>query len=440
MPFFTPDSSLVFDVVASPNHGERAGGRAADMIILHYTGMQDAQEALLRLCTESSGVSSHYVVMEDGRIIQCVPEDRRAWHAGESYWAGETDINSCSIGIEIVNPGHEFGYPDFPKRQIAAVIALCRGIVIRRNIPAHRVLAHSDVAPSRKMDPGEKFPWEALHRSRVGHWTKPVPILPGPDFSLGDRGEIIELFQQQLSAYGYFVPVHGQFDVTTQDAVMAFQRHFRTEQVDGVMDSSTIMTLNTLVNSIPEWTPAPVPSANLRAKDTPAPIAAVVAATALTAEDTLPQIDPMEFAAKLAAELASEFTLKDLPEEPAIEPDQVAALVEDSPLAGAMLAEIEAEFEKFEAELKADIEDREAEDEIEAALPEAASEYVEIELDIEDAAKPDSKVTNEAAPPALAAEAEAPPVEDDEDIIGELEPGTEVMVFEPKPKAPAPKS
>src|SRR3954449_6097999 len=132
MKAFTPDSSIASDVIPSANYGERSGGRLPDMIVLHYTGMPDVEGAITRLCTAGSDVSAHYIVLEDGRIVQCVPEDKRAWHAGVSYWAGETDINSRSIGIEIVNPGHEFGYTDFPRRQIAAVIALCKGIITRR--------------------------------------------------------------------------------------------------------------------------------------------------------------------------------------------------------------------------------------------------------------------------------------------------------------------
>src|SRR5215475_10590901 len=179
MSAFSPDSFIVADVASSPNFDERKGGRRPDMILLHYTGMQSGDAALKALTTLASKVSAHYIVFDDGRIVQCVPEAQRAWHAGQSSWAGETDINSCSIGIEIVNPGHEFGYPDFPKRQVAAVIALCRGIVIRRNIPAQRVLAHSDAAPSRKNTPGEKVPFQALNGTPVGNLTKPVPFLPG---------------------------------------------------------------------------------------------------------------------------------------------------------------------------------------------------------------------------------------------------------------------
>ena len=147
MKTFTPDSSIASDVIPSANYGDRNKGRLPDMILLHYTGMPDVEGAIARLCTAGTDVSAHYIVLEDGRIVQCVPEAKRAWHAGVASWAGEEDINSCSIGVEIVNRGHDWGYPEFPLRQIAAVIALCRGIMLRRNVPTHRVLAHSDVAP-----------------------------------------------------------------------------------------------------------------------------------------------------------------------------------------------------------------------------------------------------------------------------------------------------
>ncbi len=155
------------------------------MIVLHYTGMPDVEGAIAQLCTAGTDVSAHYIVLEDGRIVQCVPEAKRAWHAGVAVWAGEEDINSCSIGVEIINRGHDWGYPDFPLRQIAAVIALCRGIMLRRKMPSHRVLAHSDVAPARKKDPGEKFPWHSLANSGVGHWVQPAPIVRGETLKLG---------------------------------------------------------------------------------------------------------------------------------------------------------------------------------------------------------------------------------------------------------------
>src|SRR3984957_2536758 len=194
---FPAESSVVAEVQPSPNHGERRDGMRPDMILLHYTGMIDGTVALDRLCGAGSEVSAHYLVFEDGRVVQMVPEGRRAWHAGVSHWAGETDINSCSIGIEIVNPGHDHGYPDFPKRQIAAVTALCRSIQTRNTITPVRVVAHSDVAPARKQDPGEKFPWRTLYDSGVGHWVKPAPIMNfGPTLLPGDRGNAVVALQK----------------------------------------------------------------------------------------------------------------------------------------------------------------------------------------------------------------------------------------------------
>ncbi len=251
MPSFIPDSSIASDVIPSPNYGERNLGREPDMIVLHYTGMPDVEGAIARLCTAGTEVSTHYVVLEDGRIVQCVPESKRAWHAGASSWAGEEDINSCSIGIEIVNRGHDWGYPDFPLRQIAAVIALCRGIMLRRNVPPHRVLGHSDVAPARKKDPGEKFPWHSLANSGVGHWVQPAPIVHGEAILLGAINDDVRDMQMALARYGYGVPVTGKYDAATMDVVTAFQRHFRPARVDGIADHSTLTTLHALLATLP---------------------------------------------------------------------------------------------------------------------------------------------------------------------------------------------
>jgi N-acetylmuramoyl-L-alanine amidase len=247
---FRPDSCVVAEVRASPNHGERKAGMKPDMLVLHYTGMPDTEGAIRHLCAPASEVSSHYVVLEDGRVIQCVPEQRRAWHAGQSRWAGETDINSCSIGIEIANPGHDHGYPDFPRRQIAAVTALCRSIFTRYRIPADRVLAHSDVAPSRKKDPGEKFPWKTLHDSGIGLWVRPAPIVKdGPVYVLGETHAAIGELQALLARYGYGVEPTGYLDSMTHDAIAAFQRHFRPARIDGIADLSTIETLRALLKA-----------------------------------------------------------------------------------------------------------------------------------------------------------------------------------------------
>ncbi|HEY7232262.1 MAG TPA: N-acetylmuramoyl-L-alanine amidase [Pseudolabrys sp.] len=250
---FQPDSFIVADVAPSPNFDARKANRMPDMIVLHYTGMQTGEAALRRLTEESSKVSAHYVVFDDGKIVQCVPEEWRAWHAGESSWAGETDINSCSIGIEIVNPGHEFGYPDFPLRQIAAVISLCKSIITRRGpLSGDRILAHSDVAPARKQDPGEKFPWGLLSESGVGHWVRAAPLdLEGSGIQPGHRGDSVMRLQRTLRSYGYGIAETGSYDDATREVVTAFQRHFRQARVDGVADPSTLLTLRALIETRP---------------------------------------------------------------------------------------------------------------------------------------------------------------------------------------------
>jgi N-acetylmuramoyl-L-alanine amidase len=250
MKTFTPDSSIASDVIPSANHGDRNKGRLPDMIVLHYTGMPDVEGAIAQLCTAGTDVSAHYIVLEDGRIVQCVPEAKRAWHAGVASWAGEEDINSCSIGVEIVNRGHDWGYPEFPLRQIAAVITLCRGIMLRRKVPSHRVLGHSDVAPSRKKDPGEKFPWHSLANSGVGHWVQPAPIVRGETLMLGSISDDVLGLQQALAKYGYGIPANGKYDGATMEVVTAFQRHFRPARVDGVADHSTLTTLESLLASL----------------------------------------------------------------------------------------------------------------------------------------------------------------------------------------------
>ena len=242
---FKSDSPTVGKVTPSPNHDARDA--RIDILLLHYTGMPTAEEAFARLTDKEAKVSSHYFVYEDGRIVQLVPEARRAWHAGASSWKGATDINSRSIGIEIANPGHEYGYRDFPDAQIEAAIALCRDIVARHPIRRERVLAHSDVAPARKNDPGEKFPWHRFAAAGLGRWVEPAPIAPGRTLSANDKGSEVEQLQKQLARYGYDLKVSGLYDDTTRSVVTAFQRHFRPARVDGLADPSTIETLRRLL-------------------------------------------------------------------------------------------------------------------------------------------------------------------------------------------------
>ncbi|HZQ39410.1 MAG TPA: N-acetylmuramoyl-L-alanine amidase [Rhizomicrobium sp.] len=209
----------------SPNHDDR-GGVPIDMLVLHYTGMQTAEAALERLCDPAAKVSAHYTVDEAGRTYAHVPEARRAWHAGVSFWAGVTDVNARSIGIELVNPGHEFGYRAFPEAQIASLIALCHGILSRHPIPAARVLGHSDVAPARKEDPGELFPWGRLAKEGVGLW---------PDWIESDLGP------QILTRYGY------DPDAPLDTVITAFQRHFRPQKLDGEWDGECAGILSGLL-------------------------------------------------------------------------------------------------------------------------------------------------------------------------------------------------
>jgi len=251
---FVPDTALPVRLRPSPCHNERRSNAPVDMVILHYTGMKTGEAALARLTDPASEVSAHYVVDEDGTITQCVPEARRAWHAGASFWKGERDVNSRSIGIEIVNPGHDLGYPPFPDAQIEAVIALLKDVCGRRGVAPERILGHSDVAPARKIDPGEKFPWNRLAAAGVGHFVPPVPASGGRYMQRGDEGRPVEALQSLLALYGYDVGVTGVYDQGTFDAVTAFQRHSRTEKIDGIADMSTIATLHALLSALPGLT------------------------------------------------------------------------------------------------------------------------------------------------------------------------------------------
>jgi len=234
----------------SPNHDRRAPGKPVDILLLHYTGMTSGEAALKWLADPAAKVSSHYFVGEDGRIARMVDEERRAWHAGRSFWAGETDINSRSIGIEIANPGHEFGYRPFPDGEIRAVIALCRDILARHAIPPERVLAHSDVAPSRKQDPGELFPWARLAAAGIGHWVEPAAIAAGPVIKRGDAGAAVADLKQKFRDYGYGFGGESEFGEETEAVVTAFQRHFRPARVDGIADASTVATLDKLIAAL----------------------------------------------------------------------------------------------------------------------------------------------------------------------------------------------
>lgn len=247
-----PDSPLVAAVHASGNIDERRAGLTPTLLILHYTGLATVERSIEVLSDPRGKVSCHYVIDEAGRITQMVSEAKRAWQAGVSYWAGEIDINSASIGIEIQNPGHAGGYPDFPRPQMNAVRDLSLDIIARHRIAADGVLAHSDVAPARKIDPGEKFDWPWLAAAGVGHWVAPAPPSEGGNkLGLGDQGAAVAAMQGRLAEYGYGIVASGAFDIATQYVVIAFQRHFRPARVDGCWDGSCADTLERLIASKP---------------------------------------------------------------------------------------------------------------------------------------------------------------------------------------------
>ena len=227
---------------SSPNHDARPEGGAIDILVLHYTGMKTADEALARLTDAASKVSAHYTIGRDGRVFAHVPEERRAWHAGVSFWAGERNVNARSIGIELVNPGHEFGYIPFTDEQIGALIDLARGILSRHPIPPGRVIGHSDVAPARKTDPGELFPWQQLADYGIGVW----PNLPSARFAgASPASGVGKTSADDLARHGYGVP--AEVDVPLSMVITAFQRHFRPTNVNGLWDADCARVLEDLL-------------------------------------------------------------------------------------------------------------------------------------------------------------------------------------------------
>ncbi|HUK09957.1 MAG TPA: N-acetylmuramoyl-L-alanine amidase [Stellaceae bacterium] len=225
----------------SPNFNARLVGAPIDMLVLHYTGMRTAEEAIDRLCDPAAKVSAHYVIDEDGTVWRLVAEENRAWHAGISSWQGTTDVNGASIGIELVNPGHEWGYRDFPEVQMAALEALARGILGRHPIPGDRVVGHSDVAPLRKQDPGERFDWRRLARAGVGIWPENGTVL---------SPHTIAEMQMALVQIGYGVSRSEVLDEDTRAALTAFQRHFRPARCDGVLDDESAARIAAVARAV----------------------------------------------------------------------------------------------------------------------------------------------------------------------------------------------
>ena len=235
----------------SPNCEPRPQGGAIDTLVLHYTGMKTAKAALARLCDPKAKVSAHYLIDEAGQITALVPEARRAWHAGKACWQGAWNLNDRSIGVELANPGHEFGYRPFPEAQMAALESLLLDILARHPIPPARVLGHSDIAPDRKEDPGELFDWQRLARAGIGRW----PDSPRLETREVEPPPPISEVQTMLHHFGYGVPLTGQADAATEKIIRAFQRHFRPARIDGVADGETVARMRALLEGELDQTP-----------------------------------------------------------------------------------------------------------------------------------------------------------------------------------------
>ncbi|MGD9537205.1 MAG: N-acetylmuramoyl-L-alanine amidase [Alphaproteobacteria bacterium] len=231
----------------SPNHDARPEGAAITVLVLHYTDMPSAGDALQRLCDPGAEVSAHYLIDEDGTTYRLVEEARRAWHAGRSRWRGIEGINAVSIGIELQNPGHSHGYRPFPAVQMAALAGLASGILARQPIPPRNVVGHSDIAPERKLDPGELFDWPGLAARGVGLWPDPAADHDIAPLREGDQGPRVAGLHAALARYGYGLGPGDRFDPSTTAVVQAFQRHFRPDRIDGVWDGACAARLARLL-------------------------------------------------------------------------------------------------------------------------------------------------------------------------------------------------
>lgn len=229
------DVSTKFIERPSPNFGERLTPNGITTLVIHYTGMKTCEDALTRLCDPCAEVSAHILIDEDGAAFRLVSDEKRAWHAGRGYWCGITDINSASIGIELVNPGHEHGYRPFPDEQVSTLTQICLALIEKYEIPAQNVVGHSDIAPGRKQDPGELFPWQQLANRGIGLW-------PNKDQPVNTDGTAWD----DLAAIGYATPRNPAVskdvldpNTAEADVIMAFQRRFLPHNLSGNLDSAT---------------------------------------------------------------------------------------------------------------------------------------------------------------------------------------------------------
>jgi N-acetylmuramoyl-L-alanine amidase len=235
----------------SSNFDDRPKGYPITALVLHYTGMPEAIQALERMCDPAFKVSAHYMLDEDGTITELVAEDKRAWHAGVSYWRGYERVNDFSIGIEIVNPGHEWGYRPFPEEQMVALIDLCQGILAHHpTIEPRNVIAHSDIAPDRKEDPGELFDWKRLSAAGIGLWSDATVQENAVLLEDGDTGLKVEQLQKALADYGYRIKADGDYAEQTKQVVRAFKRHFVPEVLSDQWDRLAEVRLRELLEFV----------------------------------------------------------------------------------------------------------------------------------------------------------------------------------------------
>jgi N-acetylmuramoyl-L-alanine amidase len=236
----------------SPNFNERPNKSSIDILVMHYTGMKTAESALKRMCDAQAQVSAHYFIYENGDVVQLVDEDKRAWHAGISCWRGIASLNDISIGIEIANPGHEFGYEPFTEKQMDTVKELSKSIMDRHGIEARNVVGHSDIAPSRKEDPGELFDWQEIAKEGIGLWPDVKKVWRGGDVLVEPGKEDVDVarVQKMLSDYGYHIRVDGYYGSKTEDVVKAFKRHFVPEQLNVNWDKLSEERIKRLLSMI----------------------------------------------------------------------------------------------------------------------------------------------------------------------------------------------
>lgn len=244
---------MTYQHLYTPNYDARGGSSyEVSILVLHYTGMKTARAALGRMCDPNAKVSAHWCIDEEGTIYKLVSEKMRAWHAGISCWREQTLINDISLGIELVNPGHAFGYRPFPSVQINALIKLMRDILTRYDIPKRNIVGHSDIAPNRKNDPGELFEWKRLAAEGIGLWPNKI-LVAQPDLETLVKGssgiKVLEL-QKKFLRFGYGLKVDGLYNKETEFIVKAFQRHFRQSSVNGTADTLTQVTLENLLEQV----------------------------------------------------------------------------------------------------------------------------------------------------------------------------------------------